>query len=94
MLDKYLKECNTDEATYIKILKEINEWETVCCNNREESINELPETVYPEIVLYMVEDGYNADLVNRVMINREGHDLDEGNKLEKEFLIKQKGLEC
>lgn len=74
---KYWKKINIKRKEYVDILKEINSWEEVCCNGRDETIDELSETVYPEIVDFMVEDGYKAEKVYAVMQNRIGGDTKE-----------------
>ena len=66
---------------YIKILKEINEWEVTYCREKDESIDDLPETIYPEIARLMEDDGYDTKDVVLVMHNRKGGDLRKFEKI-------------
>ncbi len=73
----YYQKIGMEKTKYISILKEINEWEANSCDGRDESIDELSETVYPEILEFMAEDGFDVDEVQTVMFNRDGGNLNE-----------------
>ena len=79
--EKNIQRTGLPAKKYIEILKEINEWEAICCESRGETIEELSEIVYPEIIDYLLEDGYDPDEVELVLQNREGDDLKEWEKI-------------
>jgi len=76
-----IQETGLPAEKYIEILKEINEWEAICCESRGETIEELSEIVYPEIIDYLLEDGYDPDEVRLVNQHRQGDDLEEWKKI-------------
>lgn len=78
---KYYTKIGMDKAKYTQILKEINEWEGYCCEEREETIDDLSESVYHGIVGFIAEDGFNPDEIYKVMANRKGGDIKEWSKI-------------
>lgn len=77
----YYEKIGMEKKLYKNILKEINCWEDVLCIEREESIDELSETVYPEIMNFMCEDGFKMDDIQSVMHNRNGGDTLEWKRI-------------
>lgn len=62
---------------YRDILREINQWEEVFCQERDEDIDDLAEVCYLEILDFMAKDGFDRDIVSEVMWQREGDNLEE-----------------
>jgi len=51
-----------DRNLYKRILKEINEWESVICIEKEEELEDLTETVYTEITELIIENGFKKKI--------------------------------